>query len=398
MSGPGAEGVLAAGGQPARPVDQGVNRSVNPAGRRRVAVDPVKVLLHRHRALCERAVDPLEIAAGLEAHGVTDRTAARFRHRDVFSLAEELYARVPRPLDGPDHPGGPAAADPADRAAAGPGTPAEAAGPLAALPGSGWERLTLRRRALGYAAALAPGALALTARLLLAGPAAGTGTGAAVVTAAGAVAVLAALAAALRLGPLRAAGRAGLSGWLWAPALTAAVGAAPAVLATGSGAAAAAGATAAGTLTGLALGVAPGIWCGGLFAGRARRRLAGSRVLDDFAAGVRPLLIGVTALFAAAQAGLLVLTGGSVGTGTALAVLLLLARLLAVHGYPAAARNTCGVLAATGTALLAAGVLGAPVPGSAFTALCATGALALLGHAAGALSRASAHLPAGGPG
>src|SRR5581483_3197210 len=46
--------------------------------------------------LCERAVDPLEIAAGLEAHGVTDRTAARFRHRDVFSLAEELYARVPR--------------------------------------------------------------------------------------------------------------------------------------------------------------------------------------------------------------------------------------------------------------------------------------------------------------
>lgn len=52
--------------------------------------------MHRHRELCERAVDPLEIAAGLEAHGVTDRTAARFRHRDVFSLAEELYARVPR--------------------------------------------------------------------------------------------------------------------------------------------------------------------------------------------------------------------------------------------------------------------------------------------------------------
>lgn len=58
--------------------------------------DPVKTLLHRHRELCERAVDPLEIAAGLEAHGITDRTAARFRHRDVFSLAEELYARTPR--------------------------------------------------------------------------------------------------------------------------------------------------------------------------------------------------------------------------------------------------------------------------------------------------------------
>ncbi|MER7714979.1 hypothetical protein ABTX83_31295, partial [Streptomyces werraensis] len=63
------------------------------------AADPVKVLLHRHRELCERAVDPLEIAAGLEAHGITDRTAARFRHRDVFSLAEELYARVPRDAD-----------------------------------------------------------------------------------------------------------------------------------------------------------------------------------------------------------------------------------------------------------------------------------------------------------
>ncbi|MDX6763439.1 hypothetical protein SIN09_29560, partial [Streptomyces sp. F8] len=64
--------------------------------RRRAAGDPVKALLHRHRTLCERAVDPLEIAAGLEAHGITDRTAARFRHRDVFSLAEELYARSPR--------------------------------------------------------------------------------------------------------------------------------------------------------------------------------------------------------------------------------------------------------------------------------------------------------------
>ncbi|NEC83995.1 hypothetical protein G3I38_33385, partial [Streptomyces sp. SID7958] len=37
----------------------------------RGAADPVKALLHRHRELCERAVDPLEIAAGLEAHGIT---------------------------------------------------------------------------------------------------------------------------------------------------------------------------------------------------------------------------------------------------------------------------------------------------------------------------------------
>ena len=50
--------------------------------------------MHRHRELCERAVDPLEIAAGLEAHGIADRTAARFRHRDVFSLAEERRPRA----------------------------------------------------------------------------------------------------------------------------------------------------------------------------------------------------------------------------------------------------------------------------------------------------------------
>ncbi|NEE17804.1 hypothetical protein G3M58_66500, partial [Streptomyces sp. SID7499] len=55
---------------------------------RRGPADPVKSLLHHHRDLCERAVDPLEIAAGLEAHGLTDRTAARYRHRDVFALAE----------------------------------------------------------------------------------------------------------------------------------------------------------------------------------------------------------------------------------------------------------------------------------------------------------------------
>ncbi|MDX2704587.1 hypothetical protein PV350_17165 [Streptomyces sp. PA03-6a] len=64
--------------------------------RKRGPADPVRALMHRHRQLCAEAVDPLEIVAGLEAQGVTDRVAAGFRHRDVFSLAEELYARVPR--------------------------------------------------------------------------------------------------------------------------------------------------------------------------------------------------------------------------------------------------------------------------------------------------------------
>ncbi|MFF4161156.1 hypothetical protein [Streptomyces sp. NPDC001678] len=51
----------------------------------------------RHHRLCARAVDPLEIAAGLEARGICDRVASTdYRHRDVFSLAEELHARAER--------------------------------------------------------------------------------------------------------------------------------------------------------------------------------------------------------------------------------------------------------------------------------------------------------------
>jgi hypothetical protein len=66
------------------------------AVRRRGPADPVRQVMHRHQALIAGAVDVWEIAAGLEAHGVTDVDARRLRHRDVFGLAEELYARVPR--------------------------------------------------------------------------------------------------------------------------------------------------------------------------------------------------------------------------------------------------------------------------------------------------------------
>ena len=62
----------------------------------RATADPVHDLLVRHLPLCETAVDPLEIAAELEAVGIGPGTAGRYRHSDVFSLAEELYARVPR--------------------------------------------------------------------------------------------------------------------------------------------------------------------------------------------------------------------------------------------------------------------------------------------------------------
>jgi hypothetical protein len=61
-----------------------------------MTADPVHALRERHLPCCEGAVHPLEIAAELEASGVGPGTAGRYRHNDVFSLAEELYARVPR--------------------------------------------------------------------------------------------------------------------------------------------------------------------------------------------------------------------------------------------------------------------------------------------------------------
>ncbi|MFE7593830.1 hypothetical protein ACFU6K_30945 [Kitasatospora sp. NPDC057512] len=93
------------------------------------SADPVREVMAEHRELCERAVDPLEIAAGLEEAGLGQDAAARCRHADLFSLAEELYARVPRrpPPPGPVEPrSGGAAARAALTAAA-----------LAALPCAG---------------------------------------------------------------------------------------------------------------------------------------------------------------------------------------------------------------------------------------------------------------------
>ncbi|MFJ9441171.1 hypothetical protein ACIRRH_04785 [Kitasatospora sp. NPDC101235] len=99
------------------------------------SADPVREVMTEHRELCERAVDPLEIAAGLEEAGLGPDTAARCRHADLFSLAEELYARVPRrpPVPGPvePHPGGapPARAAPAAALAALPCAGVAALGP-----------------------------------------------------------------------------------------------------------------------------------------------------------------------------------------------------------------------------------------------------------------------------
>lgn len=294
-----------------------VDEAVPVTPRRRPGGDPVKVLLHRHRDLCERAVDPLEIAAGLEAHGITDRTAARFRHRDVFSLAEELYARTPRGEEPPAPPAG----SPADPRA-------------------------LRR----FGIALLPGALAL-------------GAAAAGVSWAGPAAVLATVAALVwpvrttvggrlpGLAHLLAAAAVGWAAYRYGTALAVA----------------------------LALSVAPGHLAAAAFTARARRRLAGSRALEDFAAGARPLLIGAVTVFSAAAVGAAALAGAPPTAAVPLAVLLFLSRLLLTQGAGGAHRRPVA-------AVLALALVLALTPAAVLAA-----AAGLLVHAVFALSRASAH-------
>ncbi|WSF21670.1 hypothetical protein OG566_14550 [Streptomyces sp. NBC_01353] len=344
---------------------------------RRGSADPVKALMHRHRELCERAVDPLEIAAGLEAHGVTDRTAARFRHRDVFSLAEELYARVPRQNGAPPRP----ATEDGTR--------------------SGWAGWTV--------AALAPGAVAA---LTVTGLALTEGPVRLAVGAAGVLCLAAALAVAVRRGPLRAAGRTVPAARVWTLWLLAyAVGGDGLLQQVLAGGPDGAWDITPQPLLGLALAVAPAAWCARLFAARARRRLTVSRGLEDFAAGTRPLLLATVALHLAALAGLLALTGFAPGA-LALGALLLLARLLTVHEFPETAASglaaACAAEALALASVLAGRVpgcdlLAVPVralvdtwgPGAVPTLVCGAAALGLLAHATAALSRASAHAATG---
>ncbi|MFF1567143.1 hypothetical protein ACFVY1_27100 [Streptomyces sp. NPDC058293] len=378
---------LANPGSPAKAANPGSPAKVDEAtggSRRRTSVDPVKALMHRHRELCERAVDALEIAAGLEAHGVTDRTAARFRHRDVFSLAEEMYARVPRDSD----------IEPESRHAVS-GTPRG-------------------RRPVWAALALLPGTLgALTlvgldftgGRLRLA------------VGAGGVLAVSAALRAALRRGPLRATAHTGPAIRAWTCWLLA-----YALLGDGLLSAAVSGgpdeawAPATAPLLALAFAVAPGAWCAQLFGAVARRRLASSRGLDEFVASVRPLLLAVFALFLCAlwtligvAAAVLGQDAAYTGAGT-LGALLLLARLLTAHGRTHAPAVVLGAATAA-EALAVCTVFAGRLPGCGFLAVpvetavdawgpgtvpglaCGAAALTLLVHAARTLTRASAHAP-----
>ncbi|MFC9505748.1 hypothetical protein [Streptomyces sp. NPDC057002] len=355
----------------------------------RRGADPVKALMHRHRELCERAVDPLEIAAGLEAHGITERTAARFRHRDVFSLAEEMYARVTR--DG-DVPAPPAPAAPRARA--------------------DWVLLTLLPGTLCAATVAAAHLTHGRSRLFA--------------TAAGILAVGLALRAALRRGPLsrtdRTAPGRGTLGFSWLIGysllgnglLQSAVTGGPDGLPTGT--ADSPWPLTAAPVLALALACAPAAWTAHLFTARGRRRLAASRGLEDFAAAVRPLLLGTVVLFLGALAALLALCAAVLdepagyAEALALGALLFIARLLATHGF---AYAPAVVLTATATVQAAAlatvfiarlpglGFLGTPVEtlvtlwgaGSVPTLACGAAALALLVHATRKLTRASAHAP-----
>ncbi|WP_234485911.1 hypothetical protein, partial [Streptomyces sp. MBT97] len=361
------------------------------------AVDPVKALMHRHRELCERAVDPLEIAAGLEAHGVTDRTAARFRHRDVFSLAEEMYARVSRDVETPPLT-----------------TPV-------ALPGPRLDRAVLT---------LAPGVLCAAA---LTGVRLTEGRTRLLVAACALLAITLALRAVMRRGPL--APRAGVhrgphrtgawTCWLLGYAalgdslLRAAVAGGPDGLPDGT--TDGPWPVAAAPLLTLALACAPAAWSAHLFAVRAGRRIDTSRGLDEFASSARPLLLGVLALFLCATAALAPLCaaalGEPVGYGNVLTLgaLLFLARLLTVHGFT---QVPAVVLAAAGTAEVLApatvfagrlpgcGFLAVPVetlvtargPGGVPSLVCGAAALALLFHATRTLTRASAHARTDPPG
>ncbi|QIK06707.1 hypothetical protein SLV14_002652 [Streptomyces sp. Je 1-4] len=364
---------------------------------RRGPADPVRTLMHHHQDLCARAVDALEIAAGLEAHGVTDRTAARFRHRDVFSLAEELYARVPR-----------AAPD---------ATPAAA--PYATAPAR-------RSRTVCAALQLLPGAVSVAAVAALASVTTATPAVRTAVGASGFALLALAVRLGVRSGPLRlrlrhgtgprtaglwvcwTAGYAVYGDWLLGQ-----------LLAGGPDLPHAAPRAAVAPAVALAFAVAPAAGCAHWFTVRGRRVLAASRGLEELAARVRPLLLAATLLFLFALAALLLGAEAVLGRGdvsapvaaAALGVLLFLARLLAVHGFPEAA--AAGLASAAALEALALALvliarlpglppLGVPVealttaagPAAVPAVACTAAALGLLVHGLRALTGACAHWPA----
>lgn len=334
-------------GDPPPPAGQAARKGGAPP-RKHGPADPVRGLMHRHQQLCAEAVDPLEIVAGLEAQGVTDRVAGSFRHRDVFTLADELYARVPR-ADVPE--------------------------PAAETPVRPPVLLTLAPGLVCAAATWALHALHSLAVVGVAGPL-----------------LLAALFGALRTGPLRAPYGNGAGGTLWACWLLGFAAFAEGVRQPAAGA----------VTTALALSLAPAAWCAHRFAVRARGHLLRSRSLEEFGAAVRPLLLGTLALHLTAVTALLCGARAVVGAPftpaalvgpAALALLLFTGRLLAIHGYPDVGAVGSGLACAAEAVGLAAVLLGrlSLAHDTVAAVACAAAAPVLVAYALSALSRASAH-------
>ncbi|MEU3492262.1 hypothetical protein ABZ747_02050 [Kitasatospora cineracea] len=268
--------------------------------------DPVRELLDANRDLCEQAVDPLEIAAALEDSGLATDGAARYRHADVFGLAEELYARVPR--------------RPPVREPLPPAEPLRAL-PLAALRGAGAHLLPLLP-------ATVPGGLAGGALAVLAGAGAGAltarrGGGAGPDGAVGRAAV-----------PWAALGQGAGTGLLLALLAAAAPGAAPAV----------------------GLGGAAAGWAAAWLR-RFGRRQGGAATLGEFRSRLRFALPLAVLAQLAVLAGLgRAAAGGTSATGWAallvLGTLPLLAGVVRDAGRPGAAAGAV-LTAAAGAALLA---------------------------------------------
>ncbi|WP_188281569.1 hypothetical protein, partial [Streptomyces sp. CBMA29] len=263
----------------------GGRRAARDEPRRRGPADPVRGVMHRHEALIAGAVDEWEIAAGLEAHGVTDGAARRLRHRDVFGLAEELYARVPRAVRRLEAP-------PQERERA---LPRRRIGAAQAVPG-----------AVCALAAGAPGSVRLP---LLAF-----------------VAVV--LWAAVRIGPLRVERGAGAAVWTYG------------LLGFALYAGHATGRTAgAATIAALTFTLLPAAYCAHWLAVRSRAQLAPSHGLSDFADAVRPRLAAALAAYAVALIALLSMATAVAGSAplagpAALGLLLFAARATGRTGRP----------------------------------------------------------------
>lgn len=71
----------------------------------RILLRPIDDLVEQVRQRLARAVEPLQVAAALEAEGLNDKTAREvYGQADVFALAEEVYARLDTPGAEPGTP------------------------------------------------------------------------------------------------------------------------------------------------------------------------------------------------------------------------------------------------------------------------------------------------------